>query len=60
MLVQVLGDAPWEALQPTLVKLLDETEQNKQRAAAELLAGVLGGMSSESTFFSALMSIRGS
>jgi hypothetical protein len=40
----MLGDAPWESLQPTLVKLLDDTEQNKQRAAAEILAGVLGGM----------------
>jgi proteasome activator subunit 4 len=47
----MLGDAPWEPLQPTLVKLLDDTEQNKQRAAAEILAGVLGGV------FSSLSSI---
>lgn len=40
----MLGDAPWESLQPTLIKLLDDTEQNKQRAAAEILAGVLGGV----------------
>lgn len=40
---QMLEDAPWEALRPTLVKLLADTEQNKQRAAAEMLAGVLGG-----------------
>lgn len=41
--VQMVGDAPWESLHPTLTKLLADIEQNKQRAAAEILAGVIGG-----------------
>ncbi|KAG8866672.1 hypothetical protein FRC20_007837 [Serendipita sp. 405] len=41
--VQVLGNSPWEAFLPTLEKLLADKEQNKQRAAAELLAGVIAG-----------------
>ncbi|KAG8823710.1 hypothetical protein FRC18_010687 [Serendipita sp. 400] len=40
---QVLGNSPWEAFLPTLEKLLADKEQNKQRAAAELLAGVIAG-----------------
>lgn len=41
--VQVLHDEPFEALRPTIEKLLDDTEKNKQRGAAEFLAGVIGG-----------------
>jgi proteasome activator subunit 4 len=39
----MIGDAPWKYLEPTVVKLLEDKDQNKQRAAAEFLAGVLGG-----------------
>lgn len=42
--VQVLQDEPLEALQPTLEKLLADKDKNKQRGAAELLAGIIGGM----------------
>jgi proteasome activator subunit 4 len=42
-LVQLLEDEPFEALKPILEELIADKEQNKQRAAAELLAGVLGG-----------------
>ncbi|KII93397.1 hypothetical protein PLICRDRAFT_694576 [Plicaturopsis crispa FD-325 SS-3] len=40
---QILDDAPFEALRPTLEMLLQSKEKDKQRAAAELLAGVIGG-----------------
>ncbi|KAF9535513.1 hypothetical protein CPB83DRAFT_841889 [Crepidotus variabilis] len=40
---QTLEDAPFEAFRPTAEKLIADKDQNKQRAAAELLAGVLGG-----------------
>ncbi|KAL0579785.1 Proteasome activator BLM10 [Marasmius crinis-equi] len=40
---QLLEDAPFEALRPQLESLLAEKEPDKQRAAAELLAGVIGG-----------------
>jgi proteasome activator subunit 4 len=39
----MLGYAPWKYLEPTVVKLLEDKDQNKQRAAAEFLSGVLGG-----------------
>jgi proteasome activator subunit 4 len=42
-IVQVLGDEPWGLLKPELEMLLADQEKNKQRAAAELLAGVLNG-----------------
>lgn len=42
-IVQVLGDEPWSVLKPKLEVLLADQEKNKQRAAAELLAGVLNG-----------------
>jgi proteasome activator subunit 4 len=42
-IVQVLGDEPWSLLRPNLEMLLADEEKNKQRAAAELLAGVLNG-----------------
>jgi len=42
-IVQVLGDEPWSLLRPDLEMLLADEEKNKQRAAAELLAGVLNG-----------------
>ncbi|KAK0456353.1 hypothetical protein EV421DRAFT_1699087 [Armillaria borealis] len=40
---QVLEDAPFPALKPTLEALIGDREPDKQRAAAELIAGVLGG-----------------
>ncbi|PVF98837.1 hypothetical protein CPB86DRAFT_757643 [Serendipita vermifera] len=40
---QMIGDEPWDSLRPTVTKLLEDIEQNKQRAAAEFLAGLLGG-----------------
>ncbi|KAF7437108.1 hypothetical protein PC9H_003942 [Pleurotus ostreatus] len=40
---QVLEDEPLETLKPQLVALIQDKDQNKQRAAAELLAGVLNG-----------------
>lgn len=42
--VQLLDDEPFETLKPTLEGLLGDKDQNKQRAAAELLAGVLNGL----------------
>jgi hypothetical protein len=39
----MLGDEPWDSLRPTVTKLLEDIEQNKQRAAAEFMAGLLGG-----------------
>ena len=42
-LVQLLEDKPLAALQPTLEKMISNKDQNAQRAAAELLAGVIGG-----------------
>ncbi|EGN99641.1 hypothetical protein SERLA73DRAFT_159863 [Serpula lacrymans var. lacrymans S7.3] len=46
---QLLEDQPFEALKPTLEELLADKDQNKQRAAAELLAGVLNGSKHWST-----------
>ncbi|EEB90585.1 hypothetical protein MPER_11186 [Moniliophthora perniciosa FA553] len=40
---QLLGDAPFEILRPKLESLLGDKEPDKQRAAAELLAGVING-----------------
>ncbi|KAG6902315.1 hypothetical protein C0995_001694 [Termitomyces sp. Mi166 len=40
---QLLEDEPFEALRPTLEKLLQNKDQNKQRAAAEFVAGVISG-----------------
>ncbi|EDR15426.1 uncharacterized protein LACBIDRAFT_301740 [Laccaria bicolor S238N-H82] len=40
---QLLEDEPFEAFKPVVEKLISDKDQNKQRAAAELLAGVLGG-----------------
>lgn len=42
-LVQLLNSEPWEALRPTLETLLEDKNKDKQRAAAEFLAGVFGG-----------------
>ena len=42
--VQVLEDECFEVLRPTLEKLIDNQDLNKQRAAAEALCGVFGGM----------------
>jgi proteasome activator subunit 4 len=40
---QILEDEPFELLQPILERLITDKEQNKQRGAAEFLAGVIGG-----------------
>ncbi|ESK98482.1 membrane protein [Moniliophthora roreri MCA 2997] len=40
---QILEDAPFEVLRPELEALLADKEPDKQRAAAELLAGVING-----------------
>lgn len=42
--VQLLEDKPFAAFKPVVEKFIPDKDQNKQRAAAELLAGVLGGM----------------
>jgi proteasome activator subunit 4 len=41
--VQLLEDEPFDALKPTLEDLLSSKEKSEQRAAADLLAGLLGG-----------------
>jgi hypothetical protein len=38
-----LDDAPFEALRPSLEQLIVDVDEKKQRAAADLLAGLLGG-----------------
>jgi proteasome activator subunit 4 len=40
---QLLNSQPWEALRPTLETLLEDKNKDKQRAAAEFLAGVIAG-----------------
>ncbi|KAG5648200.1 hypothetical protein DXG03_006155 [Asterophora parasitica] len=45
---QLLEDEPFEALKPTLENMIKNKDQNKQRAAAELAAGVICG---KHTFF---------
>lgn len=42
-LVQILEDEPFEALRPTMEALIANKDQDKQRAAAEFIAGVVGG-----------------
>ncbi len=44
-IVQLLEDKPFAVFKPVVEKLIADKDQNKQRAAAELLAGILGGMS---------------
>ncbi|KNZ79712.1 Proteasome activator complex subunit 4 [Termitomyces sp. J132] len=46
---QLLQDEPFEALRPTLEKLLQNKDQNKQRAAAEFVAGLISGSKHWST-----------
>jgi len=41
--VQLIEDAPLASVQPVIKELVDSDDQNKQRAAAELLAGIIGG-----------------
>ena len=41
--VQLLEIEPFKALVPVLEPLFTDTDQNKQRAAAEFLGGLLGG-----------------
>ncbi|TRM60121.1 hypothetical protein BD626DRAFT_571905 [Schizophyllum amplum] len=40
---QLLEDEPFKFMKPVLVDLLAKKDKNKQRAAAELLAGLIGG-----------------
>ncbi|TFK30307.1 hypothetical protein FA15DRAFT_662249 [Coprinopsis marcescibilis] len=40
---QLLEDEPFEAFRPMVEKLIQDQDHNKQRAAAELLAGLLNG-----------------
>ncbi|OBZ79723.1 Proteasome activator complex subunit 4 [Grifola frondosa] len=40
---QLLEDEPFEALRPTLEELIADSDKNKQRAAAEFLAGIFTG-----------------
>jgi proteasome activator subunit 4 len=42
-LVQLLDNEPFEVLRPILEELLADIQPDKQRGAAELLAGLLGG-----------------
>jgi proteasome activator subunit 4 len=39
----MLGEAPLEHYKPVFMGLLEDTDENKQRGAAELLAGLIGG-----------------
>jgi len=39
----MLGENPLEHYKPVFVELLEDTDENKQRGAAELLAGLIGG-----------------
>jgi proteasome activator subunit 4 len=41
--VQILDDKPLVHLKPIVEKLLEDKDKNKQRGAAELLAGIVGG-----------------
>jgi len=43
LIVQVLEDEPFEALRPIMERLIADKEQDKQRGAAEFIAGVIGG-----------------
>ncbi|KAF9056646.1 hypothetical protein BJ165DRAFT_1522537 [Panaeolus papilionaceus] len=40
---QLLEDEPFESFRPTVEELIVNKDQNKQRAAAEFLAGIIGG-----------------
>ncbi|KAF8226105.1 hypothetical protein L208DRAFT_1425249 [Tricholoma matsutake] len=40
---QILEDEPFEALRPTMEKMIADKDRDPQRAAAELIAGVIGG-----------------
>lgn len=44
LVVQTLEDESFEPLQTLIEELISNTDQNKQRGAAELLAGLLNGM----------------
>ncbi len=41
--VQMLGEDPLEHYKPVFMELLEDIDENKQRGAAELLAGLIGG-----------------
>ncbi|CDO70270.1 hypothetical protein BN946_scf184942.g70 [Trametes cinnabarina] len=40
---QLLDDAPFEALKPIIEELIADNDKNKQRAAAEFIAGMISG-----------------
>lgn len=42
----MLGEDPLEHFKPVFMELLEDTDENKQRGAAELLAGLIGGIRS--------------
>lgn len=42
--VQILEDESFKPLQDLVEELLEKSDQNKQRGAAELMAGLLCGM----------------
>ena len=42
--VQILEEEPFEALRPTMESMIADKDQDSQRAAAELIAGVIGGI----------------
>lgn len=56
--VQLLEDKPFHVFKPVVEKLIIDKDQNKQRAAAELLAGVLGGMMQYLSEIELLMSVN--
>jgi len=56
--VQLLEDKPFNVFKPVVEKLIIDKDQNKQRAAAELLAGVLGGMMQYLSETELLMSVN--
>lgn len=41
--VQLMGEEPLDTLRPMLLKLLNDADYNKQRAAAEITAGIISG-----------------
>ena len=42
-IVQLVGHEPFAVLKPIVEELLEKQEKNKQRGAAEFLAGLLAG-----------------
>jgi hypothetical protein len=48
--VQLIEDEPLEALKPIVNELVANKDKNKQRGAAEFIAGIIGGKLFEDTF----------